>query len=152
MDGPYVCWLSRSDQGCYEFSGLLLVYHKRTKRDYRRLHGVTKESLKGQGIIMLPCGQLKAGGRLTIPRLICTLIFLGCRRALIFLGYSLDFFLIYKYETPLFSSCPPEKKRAGANLKKFQTGCRLNSHLIFACGYIWQVCWKHLKYIYYWES
>ena len=29
----------------------------------------------------------------------CTLIFLGCHHALIFLGYSLDFFLIYKYET-----------------------------------------------------
>ena len=36
MDGlNHVCRLSRSDQGCYEFSGLLLVYHKRTKRDYR---------------------------------------------------------------------------------------------------------------------
>ena len=40
----------------------------------------------------------------------CTLIFLGCCHALIFLGYSLDFFLIYKHETQLFSSCHPEKK------------------------------------------
>ena len=30
-----------------------------------RLHGVTKESLEGEGIIQLPCGQSKAGGRLT---------------------------------------------------------------------------------------
>ena len=29
------------------------------------LHGVTKESLEGEGIIQLPCGQSKAGGRLT---------------------------------------------------------------------------------------
>ena len=51
----------------------------------------------------------------------CTLIVLGCRHVLIFLGYSLDFFLIYKYETQLFSSCHPEKNRAEATLKKVQT-------------------------------
>ena len=51
----------------------------------------------------------------------CTLIFLGCHHALIFLGYSLDFFLIYKYETQLFSSCHPEKNWAKATLKFFQT-------------------------------
>ena len=45
----------------------------------------------------------------------CTLIFLGCRHALIFLRYLLDFFLIYKYETQLFSSCHPEKTRQKLN-------------------------------------
>ena len=38
----------------------------------------------------------------------CTLIFLGCHHALIFLGYSLDFFLIYKYETQFFFKLPPK--------------------------------------------
>ena len=33
----------------------------------------------------------------------------------------LTFFLIYKYETELFSSCQPEKTQAEATLKYFQT-------------------------------
>ena len=50
----------------------------------------------------------------------CTLIFLGCCQALICLGYSLDFFLIYKYETQLFSSCHPEKKTGRSYPKTFR--------------------------------
>ena len=50
-----------------------------------------------------------------------TQIFIGC--TLIFLGYSLDFFLIYKYETQLFFKLPPWKN-SDSTLEK--SGCRLN--------------------------
>ena len=51
----------------------------------------------------------------------CTLIFLGCQQALIFLGYSLDFFFWWVSslwdDTQLYSSYYPEKE---ATLKKSQ--------------------------------